>query len=346
MKKLSIIICCLCFGILNAQDPHFSQFNATALDLNPALTGLIDGQYRIQTSYRDQWRAAGSAFKTIYASLDYRHPMFDQDDITFGVKVLRDQAGDSGFTQTSAHLSSSYIKHLFGQQTKHFLIAGFQLGLAQNSMEWGSLWFGNQFDFATLSENLNLSSGETEVLSNTGQTELYFDLGGGIAWFGSWDERKSLTFGMALSHLNQPAVSFLNDDRVELFRKFTFHANAELPLNDALSLMPGLKYSFQGPHSQMVLGSSLRFNQEDKKDIALQLGTWLRVSDSDYSDFLIDALILSIAYEYDRFRLGLSYDITLSDFSLANNRRGAFELNLSYVFPPGERRRALRCPNM
>jgi len=40
---------------LSAQDPHFSQYYFTPLEVNPALTGIFEGKYRASMSYRDQW---------------------------------------------------------------------------------------------------------------------------------------------------------------------------------------------------------------------------------------------------------------------------------------------------
>jgi len=48
--------------------------------------------------------------------------------------------------------------------------------------------------------------------------------------------------------------------------------------------------------------------------------------------------------EFDRWMVGLSYDITVSSLALANNSRGAFELSLTY-FHPGEKRARVVCPN-
>ena len=40
---------------IHAQDRHFSQFFNSPIQLNPALAGVIDGTYRVNLNYRDQW---------------------------------------------------------------------------------------------------------------------------------------------------------------------------------------------------------------------------------------------------------------------------------------------------
>ena len=59
----------LCLVFINlsiAQDFHFSQYHSSPLQLNPALTGLINGTYRMNINYRDQWnKLDGNNFKTV-----------------------------------------------------------------------------------------------------------------------------------------------------------------------------------------------------------------------------------------------------------------------------------------
>jgi len=344
MRTISILTICLISLFAKAQDPHFSQFYASPLNLNPALTGIMAGQYRFNAIYRDQWRAVSVPYKTISASADFRYHIIDQDFYTFGVKLLNDKAGESGFTQTSAHLSSAYMKQVAGGDKDHYITAGAQIGFAQNTMEWGSLWFGNQFDFTLLSENLNLDSGEPGILTNTGRTEMYLDIGGGLTWFMTWGKTNSLTVGGALSHINQPAVSFLNDNQVSLSQRFTGHFNLELEVNDLYTIMPAILYQTQGPHTELVFGSNFRFNEFDAAATAIRVGAWLRMVSNESSSIAADAIVITAMYEFDRFLLGLSYDITMSTLSPANNRNGGFEFSLSYLFPYTQRKYEVRCP--
>ncbi|MCB9047123.1 MAG: type IX secretion system membrane protein PorP/SprF [Chitinophagales bacterium] len=55
---------------VQAQDVHFTQFNAAPLILNPAFTGNFDGKMRASAIYRDQWRSVTVPFKTIAISVD------------------------------------------------------------------------------------------------------------------------------------------------------------------------------------------------------------------------------------------------------------------------------------
>ncbi|HNA97235.1 MAG TPA: type IX secretion system membrane protein PorP/SprF, partial [Chitinophagaceae bacterium] len=57
MKKIvfTLLTCVALVSVSNAQDPNFSQFFASPLTLNPALTGKFDGTFRVAGNFRNQW---------------------------------------------------------------------------------------------------------------------------------------------------------------------------------------------------------------------------------------------------------------------------------------------------
>src|SRR4249920_3845660 len=82
---------------MQAQDPHFSQFFASPLTLNPAFTGKFDGEWRLAANHRDQWPSIPKAYVTTSASLDFgilKNRIPEKD--VFGV-------GISGLTDASAN---------------------------------------------------------------------------------------------------------------------------------------------------------------------------------------------------------------------------------------------------
>ncbi len=62
MRLFITAIFCITSFFLKAQDPNFSQFFASPLTLNPALTGKFDGQLRIAGNYRNQWPTINNAY--------------------------------------------------------------------------------------------------------------------------------------------------------------------------------------------------------------------------------------------------------------------------------------------
>src|SRR5947209_5190581 len=112
MRNTVLIILLLCsFNVVKAQDPNFSQFFASPLTLNPALTGKFDGTLRVAGNYRNQWPTINNAFTTYTASVDAgilkgKIPEFDQ----FGVGVLAfsDKAGNGILQNNAIALSTAY----------------------------------------------------------------------------------------------------------------------------------------------------------------------------------------------------------------------------------------------
>ena len=72
MRKISLLIFAAFFAVCTyAQDPHFSQFFASPLTLNPAFTGKFDGQWRLAVNHRDQWPSIPKAYVTTSGSFDF-----------------------------------------------------------------------------------------------------------------------------------------------------------------------------------------------------------------------------------------------------------------------------------
>src|SRR3954464_2337653 len=109
MRKLFCICIILTIAVVGrAQDPNFSQFFASPLTLNPALTGKFDGVYRVAGNYRNQWPTINNAFTTYTASFDAgilknRIPEYDQ----FGIGLLgfADDAGNGVLKNNAMGLS-------------------------------------------------------------------------------------------------------------------------------------------------------------------------------------------------------------------------------------------------
>ena len=53
-----------------AQDPSFSQFFSSPLNVNPALTAHINADWRAIANFRDQWLGPASPYATGTVSFD------------------------------------------------------------------------------------------------------------------------------------------------------------------------------------------------------------------------------------------------------------------------------------
>ena len=78
-----------------AQDAFFAQYYASPLNVNPAMMGVFQGQWRMNTNYRQQWSGIFSdvPLRTIHASFDYRINIADEDYLAFGLNAVQDETG-------------------------------------------------------------------------------------------------------------------------------------------------------------------------------------------------------------------------------------------------------------
>ncbi|HEY0039687.1 MAG TPA: type IX secretion system membrane protein PorP/SprF, partial [Flavisolibacter sp.] len=91
-QKLFFIACVLQLAVNGfAQDIHFSQFFEAPLYRNPALAGIVNGDYRIQTVYRSQWNSITSAYKTTSINAEYKLPVKNDDYLTIAMQVFHDK---------------------------------------------------------------------------------------------------------------------------------------------------------------------------------------------------------------------------------------------------------------
>src|SRR5437868_9753664 len=90
MRKSIVLAGALLLALMvKGQDPHFSQFFASPLTLNPAFTGKFNGSFRVTGNYRNQWPEINKAFTTTTASVDF-HILDNKIDFTdnFGVGLM------------------------------------------------------------------------------------------------------------------------------------------------------------------------------------------------------------------------------------------------------------------
>ncbi|MCB0637728.1 MAG: PorP/SprF family type IX secretion system membrane protein [Lewinella sp.] len=332
-----------------AQDPRFSQFYASPVQVNPALTGVFPGEYRFVANYRTQNYAVlgNQAYKSIGASGEWRRSVGQDDYFGLGLVALRDQVGESRFTQGRAVVTGSFLKHLGSgryRSSDQFLVAGAQAGIGQWRYDFDKPWFSQQFFVDPANQqafvDYNLPTGED---LNVNSTDIFLDFSAGLLYYNVLDENNSFYIGGAMHHLTEPNVSFLDDQSEKLYRRWVGQAGAELSVTRELSLLPAVLVMGQGPAFSTTAGLNLRYSNHDWREVAIRAGIWGHVANQLDDKVGLESTIISAILEVERWQFGLSYDITVSNLATANNSRGAFELSLIYVHPEKTRFKTV-CP--
>ena len=345
LKQLFFIFCALMgTATLTAQDIHFSQFYASPLNLNPAMTGVMNCNVRLVGNYRNQWASVlkSNAFSTYSVSYDQRIPVGRNDYFGVGGTFWGDRAGESNFSTLQGRLSFSYSKKMSGgRKSGNYLVVGADAGASQRSIDFLNLRYGTQHD-GQGGFNGTLDPMETFDRNNF----LYADVSAGLLWFSVFDEDNNFYIGGAFSHLNRANQSFKEDVFEELYSKFTVHAGGEFMISDKIGLVPGVVMFKQGPSFQVNTGTSLKFllGKTKRLNQAFQIGAWFRVANHFNDAITSDAFILSTRFDYEQFSLGFSYDVNVSSLRPASNSNGAFEFSMVYKIC-GPEVRNVYCPN-
>ncbi len=318
LYKLSLATLCLFVAStqLKAQDPEFTQFYANPLYLNPALAGNKICM-RANVNYRVQWPNVYGTYTTVGLSID---KLAHSVKGGVGLMVMQDRAAQGTLNTTGVGLIYAPII----KPTRHTSITfAIQAGWWQKAVNWSKLNFGDMIDPQRGFVN------ETNEVPPTDATRGNFDLSTGMVFTSS-----HVFIGAAVHHILEPNESFLGGNS-PLPRKYTVHAGGLIPLHKGSHeseayISPNVMYRQQGDFKQLNLGMYF------KKDKIVG-GLWYRGN---------DAFIMLLGVEANQFRIGYSYDVTVS--KLTNATAGSHEISLGYQFsckPPNKKYRPGICPS-
>ena len=335
MKRLlSLIVVGMIFGSVYAQDVHFSQFFQTPTLLNPALSGIYEGTSRLSLGYKGQWSSIDNAYQTIHASAEttifkQRKRMGSASNfLAMGLDFFQDKAGDLAVTTDQVLLSVAYNLEV---AVGHRLAGGIHAGFGTTKLDPSSGKWGSQYDETMGIYDPSLPSGEMP----SENSKFYPDFGIGLAHTWNADWRNPLrgwgsTTGLSVSHLNRPNKSPYTGGEDKLHIKYTLQSKFNIPVDKKIYMIPQMLFSLQGPSYEWIIGSDVRYFFKSYanytafyKDMAGTFGLHWRTG---------DAIIATVGFTYDSFNIGLSYDVNVSELSLASRYNGGIEAHLSYQF--------------
>lgn len=281
-----------------AQDIHFSQFNETKALINPALVGYQDGDYKIQAQRRSQWSSVTIPFNTFSISLEVKKII---KNLSFGVQLLNDIAGDSHFKTNGVTLSLSHNLKVSSNNNISFGVLG---GSYQRSIDYSTLVFN-----------------ETENISNTNID--FFDVAIGLVHELELNISSTLISGVSLFHLNKPNQTLIGSNNVQLPINSKFHTTLIYYFNKKFQIKPTIYYSEQGKSIELIAGSFFNYvlNNSTAEMVVLRAGIFNRKN---------DAIITEFGIKIDNFDAMVSYDTNISSLNSASDYKGGFEFSIAY----------------
>lgn len=282
-----------------AQDPQFSQFYANPLYLNPALAGSKLCP-RVCINYRNQWPNISGTYVTTSFSFD---KMADALHGGIGLIATSDAAGQGTIHTNTISGIYSYHQTL---SRKISIAAAMEGTFYQKSVDWSKLTFGDMIN--PINGFVNQTQ-ETPGMSSHG----YLDFSTGAVVYSD-----KFFVGFSVHHLTQPNESMYSDGNSPLPIKYTAHAGMKIALGDRgtsdVFISPNIIWQKQQDFQELNLGLYLQKGP-------LVMGLWYRNS---------DAFIILLGIDKGNFRVGYSYDVTIS--RLTNTTAGAHELSFSMGF--------------
>jgi type IX secretion system PorP/SprF family membrane protein len=334
MRKCILVICILLTtGVLKAQDPHFSQFFASPLTLNPAFTGKFDGLWRLAVNHRDQWPSIPKAYVTSSVSLDFpilKTRIPEGDVFGVGISGVTDASANNQLKLNYGSVSVSYHKAL-DENGYNTIGAGFQGTYSSMVLDVSKLLFEDN-----LTQNgFDPVARPTMETFQNGTNQNYFDMNAGLLFSGSTNGDNNYYLGVSMYHINRPKVSYI-DKNWYLNGRFTIHGGTTLPISDVVSINASAIHQIQNKASETTLGAALELNanNDHTNPTNVYIGSWLRFN---------DAVIPYIGLEVGGLRIGASYDVNVSSLKAATGNRGGSEFSLIYIKRPAQSK-GIPCP--
>lgn len=301
---------CLLFSTgMKAQDPHFTQFYAAPMYLNPAFTGLTE-EHRFVANYRNQWPGVSKAYQTYMAGYDY-----NLSDINsgIGISVMQDKAGTAGLTHTQFGVNYAY----------HFKISK----LTEIRMGANLNYNMKRLDFSKLKFNDQIATGSgTSVEASRFEALNFMDFAAGALL-----NSTKYWLGLSAKHLTQPNSSLTGD---------------KVPLPLAISLHGGYRFILEEKSKELTryISPAFNFRHEQKYDqldigvyyyhLPLNVGLWYRgLPFKKYAATFgsRESIALLVGFDLTQYnlRVGYSYDLTVSKLGIASTM-GAHEISVIY----------------
>lgn len=313
-KKIITFLSVLSSFYLMGQDPQFTQFYASPLYLNPAFTGLTY-EHRFSINGRNQWPGIKQAYSTAMVAYDYNASNLNSG---IGGYILYDRAGTSNLVTQQEGFNFAYRIKINKYSE---LRLGLSLAMTQKRLDYTNLVFNDQLAAGA-------GSGPSKDALSIEKIN-YLDMGLGALY-----NSTNYWIGGSAKHVNQPNASMNGDTDAQ-------------PI--AVSVHGGYRYIISARGSgrtklEEFVSASFHYRHEQKYDQFdigayyfkefLNLGIWYRGIPfkhykPGYSNRESIALLAGLEIPDKNFRIGYSYDITISRLGL-NNSKGAHEISMVY----------------
>lgn len=320
MFRSVIIVFCFSTIILQAQDPIYSQFFMTPMQINPAFAG-VNYSPTLASNYRLQWPGITTTYSTFSLSYDQ---FFESSNLALGAHILSDAAGEGALKTTKA---AGIMGYRLALNRNTFIRGGVELSYVQKRLNWEKFIFYDGLVSNNGAYTPGGSSIPSKELAPGNLRRGYLDISSGLLLYNS-----KYFIGVALDHMNTPVDEFLQNEeqnyiglpiRLTVNGGYQFNLSRRTKNNLQNYFTPSFLYAKQGGFQQFNFGANVGYSQ-------LFGGLFYRLG-----GFSSDALIINFGIRSENWKIAYSFDLTTSGISLSGSG-GSHEIGLSYIFGQGE----------
>lgn len=305
---------------VNGQDPNFSQFFTSPLNINPAYAGYSDYNWKAISNFRNQNVGLGTTYDTKTVAIDGRvyQNETNQSYVGLGAMFLLDEAMAGIYKSNFISLNSSYHIALGGDDgKKHTLTAGLGWIYNKTNIDYNNLTSSQQLSFTGF--NRLLPSGEP-MLKDIPATS---SASAGIMYSYISDERV-IDFGFAgYRFYNNKLTAFDNGTQLTTPR-YDFHLNYSNFLDYNIILFLKSFYQTQGGIDNFVGGGHVEYYMSgnfERLQRSFDVGLYYRLN---------DAIIPYVGIANNQLKLSFSYDVPVSKVKAAAINPTSYEISLTY----------------
>jgi type IX secretion system PorP/SprF family membrane protein len=337
-----------------AQDIHFSQYYASPLTLNPALTGKFDGFARVAGIYRGQYYGlsqSSSIFRTPALSVDFSllKDKMNGNALGIGLSVVNDQqtstAGDGSGTgkigTTTIALDLGYTLNLNRKKSMQLSI-GLEPSITMKNTN-GSYEYPQAFN---TNLQYDVTSPNHETFSSSAAKKMYFNFDYGLFFNHSPTEKITYFLGFSMKNVARPQTAIIDQGNANGKLNFLFvvHGGLEIVVAPKWTLIPGALYQNEAKANEANAGITVGYDVMDRnkngerQKATIYLGLWNRMGNDVGSAFQYRNITPKIGFDYRRFRVDFAYDISMGNIAKDAKpvpgiyRPQAYELAISYIF--------------
>ena len=297
-----------------AQDLHYSQYNYSPLNLGGVATTLMDADFRVAANNRKQWNSVTVPYQTFSIGAEEKLKYFGEkfENFTGGLLINQDKAGDGAFRTLNCYFSIAY-QYQLSKDSNSWIAVSVSPGFTQKSIDFNKLTFDKQY----IGDLFNPMAPTGENPDNTNLS--YFDAGGSVL-FHQIKEQQHFYAIYQIRHINRAQQNFYSAFTYKQAVHHQVVIGDIIQSSNGLTYLPSMSFSKQNKFVEVVFGSEVILPSSNKNQ-SIVGGLHYRVK---------DAIIPSVALNYNKFRIGFSYDINLSSLRTASNRRGGAEISIIY----------------